>query len=146
MSKIAEITVKADGFLAANKYEVDEGNPHIELVDDPDTEEFLKLVRVCPAALYKIDADGNKSFDYAGCLECGTCRVACEGTIVKKWDNPRRRKVDGGSDSPIQVRHALAKGVGLAGVHPARIRLVRRKIAGAGRLRYCTSRAASLVE
>lgn len=56
------------------------------------------------------------------------------------------RKVDGGSDSPIQVRHALAKGVGLAGVHPARVRLVRRKIAGAGRLRYCTSRAASLVE
>lgn len=89
MSKIAEITVKVDAFLAANKYEVDEGNPHIELVDDPDTEEFLKLVRVCPAALYRIDADGNKTFDYAGCLECGTCRVACESTIVKKWDNPQ---------------------------------------------------------
>ena len=42
-----------------------------------------------PAALYKIDENGAKSFDYAGCLECGTCRIACEGTIVKKWENPR---------------------------------------------------------
>lgn len=49
----------------------------------------LKLVCVCPAALYKIDADGNKSFDYAERLECGTCRVACEGTIVKKRVNPQ---------------------------------------------------------
>lgn len=50
--------------------------------------EFLKLVRVCPAALYKVDGDGAKSFDYAGCLECGTCRIACGGTIVEKWVNP----------------------------------------------------------
>ena len=68
---------------------MDEESAHIELVDDPDTEEFLKLVRVCPAALYKIDADGKKSFDYAGCLECGTCRIACGSTIVSKWENPQ---------------------------------------------------------
>ena len=89
MSKVKEITVNVDEFLAIDKYEVDEESAHIELVDDPDTEEFLKLVRVCPAALYKIDENGAKSFDYAGCLECGTCRIACEGTIVKKWENPR---------------------------------------------------------
>ena len=45
-------------------------------------------MRVCPAALYKINEDGTTSFDYAGCLECGTCRIACEGTIVRKWENP----------------------------------------------------------
>ena len=106
MSEVKEITVNVDEYLALDKYEVDEEsaeafkadtekltetfkNAHIELVDDPDIEEFLKLVRVCPAALYKIDEDGKKSFDYAGCLECGTCRIACEGTIVKKWENPR---------------------------------------------------------
>lgn len=88
MSKITNITVNVDEYLALNKYEVDEASAHIELVENPDIEEFKKLVRVCPAALYKIDENGATSFDYAGCLECGTCRIACEETIVKKWVNP----------------------------------------------------------
>ena len=87
MSK-TDCTVNVDEYLAANKYEVDEESAHIELVDDPGDEEFLKLVRVCPAALYKIDENGATSFDYAGCLECGTCRIACGDTIVKKWRYP----------------------------------------------------------
>lgn len=86
MSEVS-INVNVDACLAANKYEPDDV-PHIELVDDPDIEEFLKLVRVCPAALYKIAPDGAKRFDYSGCLECGTCRIACGDTIVKKWKNP----------------------------------------------------------
>lgn len=88
MSQIANITVNVDEFLALDKYEVDEEVAHIELVENPDIEEFKKLVRVCPAALYKIDENGVTSFDYAGCLECGTCRIACEETIIKKWNNP----------------------------------------------------------
>ena len=52
MSEVKEITVNVDEYLALDKYEVDEESAHIELVDDPDTEEFLKLVRVCPAALW----------------------------------------------------------------------------------------------
>ena len=66
MSQIAPITVNVDELIAVNKYEVDEESAHIELVEDPDIEEFKKLVRVCPAALYKIDEDGATSFDYAG--------------------------------------------------------------------------------
>ena len=89
MSGICDITVNVDEYLALDKYEVDEESAHIELVDDADRAEFRKLVLACPAALYKIDEDGGLSFDYAGCLECGTCRIACEGTIVKKWENPR---------------------------------------------------------
>ena len=88
MSTVREITVNVDEALSVNKYEVDEESAHIELADELPDEELLKLVRVCPAALYKIDEDGNKTFDYAGCLECGTCRIACEGTIIKKWVNP----------------------------------------------------------
>lgn len=84
-----KIEVNVDEYLSLNKYEVDEENAHIELVDDPDDAEFDKLIRVCPAALYKRDEDGVKSFDYAGCLECGTCRIACGGTIIKKWANPQ---------------------------------------------------------
>lgn len=76
-----------DEYLSTNKYEVD-GESHIILADDPSDSEFEKLVRVCPAGLYRMDGEGNKSFDYSGCLECGTCRIACGGTIVKEWRNP----------------------------------------------------------
>ena len=86
---IDTITVNVDEYLALDKYEVDEGSAHIELVDNADAAEFRKLVLACPAALYKVDEQGARSFDYAGCLECGTCRIACEGTIVKKWENPQ---------------------------------------------------------
>ena len=88
MSRL-DYTVNVDEYLSVNKYEVDEGSAHIELVDDPDPAEFDKLIMVCPAARYKRDADGSVSVDYAGCLECGTCRIACEGTIVRKWENPQ---------------------------------------------------------
>lgn len=83
------IETNTDEFLSVNKYEVDEGSAHIELVEEPSDEEFDKLIRVCPAALYKRDETGAKSFDYAGCLECGTCRIACGGTIIAKWENPQ---------------------------------------------------------
>ena len=88
-----EIEVNVDERLSLNKYEVDENHAHIELcggnIDKADDDEFDKLIRVCPAALYKRDGDGRKSFDYAGCLECGTCRICCGETIVTKWENPR---------------------------------------------------------
>ncbi|MEG1623427.1 MAG: ferredoxin family protein [Raoultibacter sp.] len=89
MKNLKPITVNIDEFLALNKYNVDEESAHIELIEDPNTAEFMKLVRVCPAALYKIDDEGKKSFDYAGCLECGTCRIICGDTIIKKWENPQ---------------------------------------------------------
>jgi len=78
-----------DEYLALNKYEVDEANAHIELVDEPNDDEFDKLIMVCPAALYKRNEDGKKFFDYAGCLECGTCRIICGNTIIKKWEYPQ---------------------------------------------------------
>ena len=89
---LPKITVNVAELIAVNKYNVDEGNPHIELSDADysklDADEWGKLVRVCPAALYKTDENGNRSFDYAGCLECGTCRIACGSTIVSKWEQP----------------------------------------------------------
>lgn len=92
MSAKPEITVNTEEFLSVNKYEVDEGNSHIGLKPDDGSEayadEFRKLVYVCPAALYKEDQDGNRSFDHAGCLECGTCRIACGNTIITEWMNP----------------------------------------------------------
>ncbi|MCL2807384.1 MAG: ferredoxin family protein [Coriobacteriia bacterium] len=87
-----EFTVNVDEFLSLNKYEVDEECAHIELESNPDMNEFRKLVCVCPAALYKIEEDGKTSFDYAGCLECGTCRIICGKTIVNKWLYPSATK------------------------------------------------------
>ena len=59
------------------------------LRDDPSDAEFDKLIMVCPAALYKRDPDtGAKTFDYAGCLECGTCKVACPPDALH-WEYPR---------------------------------------------------------
>ena len=92
MKKLKPITVNVEGLISANKYCVDESNRHIELAAEDLTtlpaEEFGKLVRVCPAALYKERADGSRSFDYAGCLECGTCRVVSGGKVVKSWNHP----------------------------------------------------------
>jgi ferredoxin like protein len=89
MKPVKDITINVDEYLSLNKYEVDEENAHIELVENPSDAEFRKLVLVCPAALYKVDDDGNKTFDYAGCLECGTCRIMCGDTIIKKWELPQ---------------------------------------------------------
>ncbi len=86
------ITINVDEFLAVNKFTVDEENAHIKLAGDDikklDASEFGKLVRVCPAGLYKEGEDGARRFEYAGCLECGTCRIACEDTIIETWNNP----------------------------------------------------------
>lgn len=80
--------INVDEKLGLNKFFVDEDNAHIELVSDIDASEFANLEAACPAALYKKDANGNFNFDYAGCLECGTCRVLCADTIIKKWEYP----------------------------------------------------------
>ena len=89
MSKLNPITVNIDEYLGLNKYEVDEEHPHITLVDAPDPGEFGKLVRVCPAGLYKLSEADEQTFDYAGCLECGTCRIVAGGGIVATWEYPQ---------------------------------------------------------
>jgi ferredoxin-like protein FixX len=86
---IKQITVNVDQKLALDKFNVDEHSPHIELVENPSDAEYDKLILCCPAALYKRDEHGEKTFDYAGCLECGTCRILCGTTILKKWENPQ---------------------------------------------------------
>jgi ferredoxin like protein len=80
--------VNVDVKLGVNKFHVDEGNAHIVVKANPDMAEYKKLMIACPANLYKLDDSGVAHFDYAGCLECGTCRVLCGGTILEKWEFP----------------------------------------------------------
>ena len=80
--------VNVDVKLGVNKYHVDETTPHIVLKSHPDLVELGKLIKACPAGLYKRTEDGTVIFDCAGCLECGTCRILCGQTILKTWTFP----------------------------------------------------------
>ena len=60
--------VNVDEKLGKDKFFVDEENAHIVLCDEPDRKEFRKLVKACPANLYK-EADDD--------------------TILKKWEFPQ---------------------------------------------------------
>lgn len=84
-----QFTVNVDEKLAVDKYEVDEETAHIKLNPNISDDDFAKLMLACPAALYKRGENDEKVFDYAGCLECGTCRVLClaDGGL-EKWEYP----------------------------------------------------------
>lgn len=81
-------TVNVDEKLGLDKFYVDEENAHIVLKKEIDRKEYHKLMLACPAGLYKQDDKGEIHFDYAGCLECGTCRVLCGATLLEKWEFP----------------------------------------------------------
>ena len=72
--------------LALDRFAVDEGNPHI-VVDKEICARCSKrpCLVVCPARCYQLK-DGQVHFEYAGCLECGTCRIACAEI---EWHYPR---------------------------------------------------------
>jgi len=77
--------------LGINKFAVDDDEAHIVLNKEicascPDK----PCTFACPACLYTLKEDGEIGFDYAGCLECGTCRVVCPqaGTALS-WQYPR---------------------------------------------------------
>ncbi|MFZ7101056.1 MAG: ferredoxin family protein [Peptococcaceae bacterium] len=76
--------------LGTNKFNVDEGNAHIVIKKDTCSMEAIKkCIIACPAGLYALNEDGSISFDFAGCLECGTCRVICAGTDSLDWNYPQ---------------------------------------------------------
>lgn len=82
--------VNVEEKLGVNKFYVDEGNPHIVLKkENIDKNSIRKLINACPAGLYTLNEDGSVRFDYAGCLECGTCRVLGIGTLLEKWEFPQ---------------------------------------------------------
>jgi ferredoxin like protein len=76
--------------LGTNKYEVDGDEAHIVVDEDACARcspGRCACVRACPAGLFKI-VGATMKFDYAGCLECGTCRLVCLQKAIR-WDYPR---------------------------------------------------------
>ena len=61
---------------------------HIKIKSGAERDAKLKkAVYVCPAGLYSINEDGEVVLTIDGCLECGTCLVAC-GSEVLEWQYP----------------------------------------------------------
>ncbi|MGK0738496.1 ferredoxin-like protein FixX [Yokenella regensburgei] len=81
--------VNVDVKLGINKFNVDEQYPHIVVKSVPDRQVLELLTKACPAGLYKKQDDGSVRFDYAGCLECGACRILGLGSALEKWEYPR---------------------------------------------------------
>ena len=51
--------------------------------------EIKPCLAICPAGLYSISEEtGEILIEYAGCLECGSCRVACPSGALE-WNYPR---------------------------------------------------------
>jgi len=86
--------LSAEELLGLDKFNVDDGNSHIVL--DPARCAACKekpCLYICSAVCYKLAAEAQVvQFDYAGCLECGTCRVVCRNlgnSGVIRWEYPR---------------------------------------------------------
>ena len=79
--------MKVEEKLALNKFEIDR-EVHIT-VDESKCRDCKTNVCVysCPADCYTV-RDGHVTFSYEGCLECGSCKLACDQGAIK-WVNPR---------------------------------------------------------
>jgi ferredoxin like protein len=78
------------GLLGVDKFLVDDDHAHIRVNKEVCSScPGNPCTYACPAGLY-ILKDGEINFDYAGCLECGTCRVVCpQAGKALTWSYPR---------------------------------------------------------
>lgn len=84
--------MRLDDKLGFVRFKVDEQGSHIVVNESyGDEKEIRLLVAACPAGLYAYE-EGKLSFNYEGCLECGTCRVLSGGKLIESWNYPRGAK------------------------------------------------------
>ena len=84
--------IKVEEKLFQNRYKVDAGRPHIEIVDADVCQLKCALkpcTFCCPASCYTKEGDGQVTLITDGCLECGTCRVICSEHENVRWEYPR---------------------------------------------------------
>ncbi|MEQ8825252.1 MAG: ferredoxin family protein [Filomicrobium sp.] len=76
--------------LYQNRYQVDEGRPHISINQRMvDSEALKSLIDICPAGCYAVGDKGRVEIVSDGCMECGTCRIVCQSTGEIEWSYPR---------------------------------------------------------
>lgn len=82
--------MKLEEKLALDAFKVDEKS-HI-LIDHRICRSLCKTkycLRVCPAELYRYEQQQDEiRLEHAGCLECGTCLVACRPGAIS-WSYPK---------------------------------------------------------
>ena len=86
--KLERLTIEQ--LLGVDKFVVDDQEAHIRLNKEHcESCEGKPCTFACPAGLFTVK-DGAISFDHAGCLECGTCRVVCpKAGAALIWSYPR---------------------------------------------------------
>lgn len=73
--------------LAINKYDIDR-EVHITFNEDICKEcTSHECLYVCPAGCYKLVGE-HITFSFEGCLECGSCNIACARKAII-WKLPR---------------------------------------------------------
>ncbi|NLI91289.1 MAG: ferredoxin family protein [Peptococcaceae bacterium] len=74
--------------LSLNKFLVNEGEPHI-IIDKKACQTCTgkSCLTGCPAGLYS-EQNGEIIVEWAGCLECGTCRIICNKKAIE-WKYPQ---------------------------------------------------------
>lgn len=64
------------------------GDFHIRIKEGKANEKALRAaILVCPAGLYSEDKNGEIMITEDGCLECGTCKIACTDDLLD-WRYP----------------------------------------------------------
>jgi len=87
---LVESPVNIESKLGLDVFQIDREQPHI-LIDHQVCRTRCSIrycLHVCPANLYTLDPAGDVAVDYEGCLECGTCLVACQDAALT-WHYPR---------------------------------------------------------
>jgi ferredoxin like protein len=79
-----------DARLGLDVFKIDK-ETHIVVEKSPCPScEGRPCLRVCPAKVYTEGEGGKILARYEGCLECGTCLIACPSPgVLLKWKYPR---------------------------------------------------------
>ena len=75
--------------LFLDRFKVDEES-HLRIIDERKCIEdcrYQPCLYLCPANVYRLEQD-RINVSYEGCLECGSCRIACPQLNIE-WRFPR---------------------------------------------------------
>jgi ferredoxin like protein len=75
--------------LFLDRFKVDEES-HLKLIDEDKCRRECQerpCLYFCPANVYRLEKD-NITVNYEGCLECGSCRIACTNLNIE-WRFPK---------------------------------------------------------